>query len=62
MRSIRTLTLFAALWTMLLAHPPEVVAAPAGQMTWAVHISLAPTFFDPGTSSGGRTISRGKTL
>src|SRR5262249_33546124 len=21
--------------------------APAGQMTWAVHFSLAPTFFDP---------------
>src|SRR5262245_29103893 len=22
-------------------------AAPAGQLTWAVHISLAPTWFDP---------------
>src|SRR5262249_25162835 len=22
--------------------------APVGQMTWAVHFSLAPTFFDPG--------------
>ena len=26
---------------------PPVAAAPAGQLTWAVHISLAPTWFDP---------------
>src|SRR6266852_7726164 len=24
----------------------------AGQMTWAVHISLAPTWFDPAETSG----------
>jgi len=27
-------------------------AAPAGQMTWAVHISLAPTWFDPAETPG----------
>src|SRR5262245_31837275 len=27
-------------------------ARPAGQMTWAVHISLAPTWFDPAETSG----------
>src|SRR2546428_6971699 len=27
-------------------------AAPAGQMTWAVHFSLAPTFFDPAETPG----------
>jgi peptide/nickel transport system substrate-binding protein len=27
-------------------------AAPEGQMTWAVHISLAPTCFDPAETSG----------
>jgi peptide/nickel transport system substrate-binding protein len=27
-------------------------AAPEGQMTWAVHISLAPTWFDPAETSG----------
>src|ERR671930_2305179 len=27
-------------------------ATPAGQMTWAVHISLAPTWFDPAETSG----------
>jgi peptide/nickel transport system substrate-binding protein len=26
--------------------------APSGQMTWAVHFSLAPTFFDPGETTG----------
>src|SRR5215467_773284 len=26
--------------------------APSGQMTWAVHFSLAPTFFDPGETPG----------
>src|SRR5262245_28771999 len=25
---------------------------PVGQMTWAVHFSLAPTFFDPGETTG----------
>jgi peptide/nickel transport system substrate-binding protein len=27
-------------------------AAPDGQMTWAVHVSLAPTWFDPAETSG----------
>src|SRR5438876_12287497 len=32
----------------LLAGPAApAVAAPEGQLTWAVHISLAPTWFDP---------------
>src|SRR4029450_7291095 len=25
---------------------------PAGQMTWAVHLSIAPTWFDPAETSG----------
>src|SRR5438067_9315853 len=31
---------------LLLAAAPAV-AAPEGQLTWAVHVSLAPTWFDP---------------
>jgi hypothetical protein len=31
----------------LLVAPAPGVAAPEGQLTWAVHISLAPTWFDP---------------
>jgi peptide/nickel transport system substrate-binding protein len=37
---------------LLLLSPAVVAAAPAGQLTWAVHISLAPTFFDPAETPG----------
>jgi peptide/nickel transport system substrate-binding protein len=30
-----------------LCSPPAAAAGPEGQMTWAVHISLAPVWFDP---------------
>ena len=36
----------------LSAPLPAAAAAPDGQMTWAVHISLAPTWFDPAEQSG----------
>jgi peptide/nickel transport system substrate-binding protein len=32
--------------------PAGRAEAPAGQMIWAVHISLAPTWFDPAETSG----------
>jgi peptide/nickel transport system substrate-binding protein len=32
--------------------PEWAVAAPQGQLTWAAHISLAPTWFDPAETSG----------
>ena len=32
----------------VIAHAAE----PGGQLTWAVHISLAPTWFDPAETSG----------
>jgi peptide/nickel transport system substrate-binding protein len=34
------------------AAPAGRADAPAGQITWAVHISLAPTWFDPAETSG----------
>jgi peptide/nickel transport system substrate-binding protein len=43
--------MIAALLLSLLASSPAL-AAPEGQMTWAVHISLAPTFFDPAETAG----------
>jgi peptide/nickel transport system substrate-binding protein len=43
--------LLVALLALLLVTSPAV-AAPAGQMTWAVHITLAPTWFDPGETPG----------
>jgi len=43
--------------TLLVLLMPSVAvstgaAAPEGQMTWGVHISLAPTWFDPAETSG----------
>ncbi|HEY7541027.1 MAG TPA: ABC transporter substrate-binding protein, partial [Methylomirabilota bacterium] len=41
--------------SVVLAIAPPVVAAPevpAGQMTWAAHITLAPTWFDPAETPG----------
>src|SRR4029453_2144073 len=34
------------------ATPEGRSEAPAGQMIWGVHISLAPTWFDPAETSG----------
>ena len=36
----------------LLAAAAPAVAAPEGQMTWGVHVSLAPTWFDPAETPG----------
>ena len=40
-----TAVLVIALFATVAAGP--AAAAPSGQLTWAVHISLAPTWFDP---------------
>jgi len=44
--SLATLVVIAVL------APAPSAAAPEGQMTWAVHVSLAPTWFDPAETSG----------
>src|SRR5262245_35082432 len=41
--------LLALIWGLVAA---PAVAAPDGQITWAVHVSLAPTWFDPAETSG----------
>ena len=46
-----TLTLALALIVVLLA-PVPAAAAPEGQLTWAFHVSLAPTWFDPAETIG----------
>src|SRR5512138_386302 len=59
MRRVRGLfaSLFVLAITIVGASPsaaaPEGRAdAPVGQMVWAVHVSLAPTWFDPAETSG----------
>ncbi|MEA2788705.1 MAG: hypothetical protein QOG73_1111, partial [Acetobacteraceae bacterium] len=34
------------------ARPARAAAAPAGQLTYGVHVSLAPTWFDPADTNG----------
>jgi peptide/nickel transport system substrate-binding protein len=41
-----------ALVALCLFAPLAATAQPAGQMTWAVHVSLAPTWFDPAETPG----------
>src|SRR5881409_669947 len=45
------LTLVVVLLLALVA-PTAAPAAPEGQLTWAVHVSLAPTWFDPAETTG----------
>ncbi len=44
-------TLISAFLLTLVAVSPAT-GAPEGQLTWAVHVSLAPTWFDPGETAG----------
>src|SRR5207245_755929 len=37
---------------LTLLVPAAVPASPEGQLTWAVHVSLAPTWFDPAETTG----------
>ena len=46
----RVLGGFALGWLALLAPPAD--AAPEGQLTWGVHITLAPTWLDPAETPG----------
>ena len=50
MTSTRVLLAVVLLLTVL--GPSTAVASPAGQVTWGVHISLAPTWFDPAETTG----------
>ena len=47
MTRIAAMTVLALTLVYAPAH-----AAPEGQMTWAVHVTIAPTWFDPAESSG----------
>src|SRR5713226_1450636 len=59
-RSLEALTMrrFSAICTALLALMiaasgiAPAAAAPEGQVTWGIHISLAPTWFDPAETTG----------
>jgi len=42
----------AALVLVLVGAPATALAAPEGQVIWGVHVSLAPTWFDPADTIG----------
>src|SRR5438270_1494858 len=50
----RSWRLTAALFVLTLAAGgiSPVAAAPEGQVTWGVHVSLAPSWFDPAETAG----------
>jgi peptide/nickel transport system substrate-binding protein len=53
MTSRRALVLIAAVLVLALAGAPaRGLAAPEGQLVWGVHVSLAPTWFDPAETPG----------
>lgn len=52
--SLRPLGVFALALTLAWTGPAatRATAAPEGQLTWGVHVSLAPTWFDPAETPG----------
>jgi peptide/nickel transport system substrate-binding protein len=44
--------ILAAFFLVATAPAPSKAAGPEGQLTWAVHVSLAPTWFDPAETPG----------
>ena len=48
----RNVLALAALGAASGAAEPARAASPQGQITYAVHVSLAPTWFDPAETSG----------
>src|SRR2546428_14040642 len=51
MEARRLLVILLLVVSLLVGLAPAPVAAQS-QMTWAVHITLAPTWFDPGEHTG----------
>jgi peptide/nickel transport system substrate-binding protein len=55
MRIVRRLAMVVTVVLIVVGAARSTAAAPGappGQMTWAVHVSLAPTWFDPAETSG----------
>src|SRR2546428_12576009 len=58
MRRVRGFSVMLLVSMMSLWAAAAGAAGPEGQMTWAVHITLAPTWFDPGEHTGIITIMK----
>jgi peptide/nickel transport system substrate-binding protein len=51
-KSLRSPLVVAVALSLFVSAAPAVSAAPDGQITFAVHVSLAPTWFDPAETPG----------
>ena len=54
MRGVRTSLVLTLIAVVVALSPAPALAAPEGQITWGVHISLAPIWFDPSGAPGNR--------
>jgi peptide/nickel transport system substrate-binding protein len=52
MRGIRSISTVVLVLMILAAGVAGAAAAPEGQMTWGIHVSLVPTWFDPAETTG----------
>src|SRR5881397_2188731 len=52
MRGIRSIAVLTLVSTILAGGVAAAAAAPEGQMTWGIHVSLVPTWFDPAETTG----------
>src|SRR5215470_7835803 len=52
MTRLHSISAAALVLTILAGGPAQTAAAPDGQVTWGIHISLAPTWFDPAETTG----------
>src|SRR5262250_3125787 len=52
MRTIRRAAMVVLVLTILTAGATGAAAAPEGQVTWGIHVSLVPTWFDPAETTG----------
>ena len=59
MRGIRGISTAVVVLMILAGGVGGAAAAPEGQMTWGIHVSLAPTWFDPGRDHGDRDAVHG---
>ena len=52
MKGMRGISTAALVLIVLAVGAMSAAAVPEGQMTWGIHISLAPTWFDPAETTG----------
>ena len=52
MRRVSCISTAVFILTIVACGIAPAAAAPEGQVTWGIHISLAPTWFDPAETTG----------